>query len=97
MKKRVPIELVQTTKSGEYLHVRTKYVFDDEGNLRRVISYSRDLTELYQLRQKVEEMDNQLKTYKKELRETYEHEGLIFKSLAMQKIVDTIKKSICSG
>ncbi|MGA5714369.1 sigma-54 interaction domain-containing protein [Bacillus bombysepticus] len=92
IEKKRPIELVQTTKSGEYLHVRTRPVFDDEGNLRRVISYSRDLTELYQLRQKVEEMDNQLKTYKKELRETYEHEGFIFKSLAMQKIVDTIKK-----
>lgn len=92
IEKKRPIELVQTTKSGEYLHVRTRPVFDDEGNLRRVISYSWDLTELYQLRQKVEEMDNQLKTYKKELRETYEHEGLIFKSLAMQKIVDTIKK-----
>ncbi|MYW27282.1 AAA domain-containing protein [Bacillus thuringiensis] len=92
IEKKRPIELVQTTKSGEYLHVRTRPVFDDEGNLRRVISYSRNLTELYQLRQKVEEMDNQLKTYKKELRETYEHEGLIFKSLAMQKIVDTIKK-----
>lgn len=92
IEKKRPIELVQTTKSGEYLHVRTRPVFDDEGNLRRVISYSRDLTELYQLRQRVEEMDNQLKTYKKELRETYEHEGLIFKSLAMQKIVDTIKK-----
>ncbi|MGH0611048.1 sigma-54 interaction domain-containing protein [Bacillus cereus] len=92
IEKKRPIELVQTTKSGEYLHVRTRPVFDDEGNLRRLISYSRDLTELYQLRQKVEEMDNQLKTYKKELRETYEHEGLIFKSLAMQKIVDTIKK-----
>ncbi|PEV29045.1 RNA polymerase subunit sigma-54 [Bacillus cereus] len=92
IEKKRSIELVQTTKSGEYLHVRTRPVFDDEGNLRRVISYSRDLTELYQLRQKVEEMDNQLKTYKKELRETYEHEGLIFKSLAMQKIVDTIKK-----
>ncbi|HDR7799285.1 sigma 54-interacting transcriptional regulator [Bacillus tropicus] len=92
IEKKRPIELVQTTKSGEYLHVRTRPVFDDEGNLRRVISYSRDLTELYQLRQKVEEMDNQLKTYKKELRETYEHEGLIFKSIAMQKIVETIKK-----
>ncbi|MES5896067.1 MULTISPECIES: sigma 54-interacting transcriptional regulator [Bacillus cereus group] len=92
IEKKRPVELVQTTKSGEYLHVRTRPVFDDEGNLRRVISYSRDLTELYQLRQKVEEMDNQLKTYKKELRETYEHEGLIFKSSAMQKIVETIKK-----
>ncbi|EEL89825.1 RNA polymerase subunit sigma-54 [Bacillus cereus] len=92
IEKKRPVELVQTTKSGEYLHVRTRPVFDDEGNLRRVISYSRDLTELYQLRQKVEEMDNQLKTYKKELRETYEHEGLIFKSIAMQKIVETIKK-----
>ncbi|OOR06701.1 RNA polymerase subunit sigma-54 [Bacillus mycoides] len=92
IEKKRPVELVQTTKSGEYLHVRTRPVFDDEGNLRRVISYSRDLTELYQLRQKVEEMDNQLKTYKKELRETYEHEGLIFKSIAMQKIIETIKK-----
>ena len=42
-----------------------KTCFDEEGNLRRVISYSRDLTELYQLRQKVEEMDNQLKHIKK--------------------------------
>lgn len=92
IEKKRPVELVQTTKSGEYLHVRTRPVFDDEGNLRRVISYSRDLTELYQLRQKVEVMDNQLKTYKKELRETYEHEGLIFKSIAMQKIIETIKK-----
>ncbi|MED1054922.1 sigma-54 interaction domain-containing protein [Bacillus mycoides] len=92
IEKKRPVELVQTTKSGEYLHVRTRPVFDDEGNLRRVISYSRDLTELYQLRQKVEEMDNQLKTYKKELRETYEHEGFIFKSIAMQKIIETIKK-----
>ncbi|MED1568410.1 sigma-54 interaction domain-containing protein [Bacillus paramycoides] len=92
IEKKRPVELVQTTKSGEYLHVRTRPVFDEQGNLRRVISYSRDLTELYQLRKKVEEMDNQLKTYKKELRETYEHEGLIFKSIAMQKIVETIKK-----
>ncbi|MGN4426696.1 sigma-54 interaction domain-containing protein [Bacillus cereus group sp. MYBK30-1] len=92
IEKKRPVELVQTTKSGEYLHVRTRPVFDEQGDLRRVISYSRDLTELYQLRKKVEEMDNQLKTYKKELRETYEHEGLIFKSIAMQKIVETIKK-----
>ena len=42
-----------------------KTCFDEEGNLRRVISYSRDLTELYQLRQKVEEMDNQLKHIKR--------------------------------
>lgn len=92
IEKQEPIELVQITKSGEYLHVRTRPVFDEQGNLRRVISYSRDLTELYQLRKKVEEMENQLKTYKRELRETYEHEGLIFKSTAMQKIVATIKK-----
>lgn len=92
IEKKQPIELVQITKSGEYLHVRTRPVFDEKGNLRRVISYSRDLTELYQLRQKVEEMEHQLKTYKRELRETYEHEGLIFKSAAMQKIIRTIKK-----
>lgn len=92
IEKKKPIELVQTTKSGGYLHVRTRPVFDEQGNLRRVISYSRDLTELYQLRKKIEEMDDQLKTYKKELRETYEHEGLILKSVAMQTIVETIKK-----
>ena len=36
-------------------------------------------------------MDNQLK-HIKELRETYEHEGLIFKVSLCKKIIETIKK-----
>jgi PAS domain S-box-containing protein len=92
IEKKKPIELVQWTKSGRYLHVRTRAVFNEQGELKRVISYSRDLTELYDLRQKVEKMSDQLKSYKKELQETFVYEGLIFKSPVMKKLFSTIEK-----
>lgn len=92
IEKKRPIELVQRTKSGRYLHVRTRPVLNEQGELKRVISYSRDLTELYDLRQKVEKMSDQLKIYKKELQESFECEGLIFKSSVMKKLFTTLEK-----
>jgi len=92
IEKKAPIELVQTTKSGRYLHVRTRPVMDETGELKRVISYSKDLTELYDLREKVEKISEQLNNYKRELQETVEHEGFIYKSSVMKNIFSTIEK-----
>ncbi|WP_044747202.1 sigma-54 interaction domain-containing protein [Bacillus alveayuensis] len=92
IEKKKPVELVQRTKSGRYLHVRARPVLNEFGELKRVISYSRDLTELYELRQKVEEISDQLKSYKKELQETFVYEGLIFKSKVMKKLFVTLEK-----
>ncbi|KRF57371.1 MULTISPECIES: sigma-54 interaction domain-containing protein [Priestia] len=86
------IELVQKTNSGRYLHVRTRPVFTNEGHLKSVISYSRDLTDLMELKRKVEEMEEQLENYKKELNESVDLEGIVTKSEAMKKVFSTIQR-----
>lgn len=87
-----PVELLQRTKSGRYLHVRTRPVFDKEGNLIRVISYSRDLTELMQLKKKIEEMEEQLESYQNEIDEPFELEGFVSKSNSMKSVMTLIHK-----
>ncbi|WP_028401768.1 sigma-54 interaction domain-containing protein [Ectobacillus panaciterrae] len=87
-----PIELFQKTGSGRYLHVRARPVFNEEGQLKNVISYSRDLTEIMQLRKKVEDMEEQLETYKKELYEPFEIDGFICKSEHMKRVLSTVQK-----
>ncbi|QFY74689.1 RNA polymerase subunit sigma-54 [Priestia megaterium] len=86
------IELVQKTNSGRYLHVRTRPVFTNDGQLKSVISYSRDLTDLMELKRKVEEMEEQLENYKKELNESVDLEGIVTKSEAMKKVFSTIQR-----
>jgi PAS domain S-box-containing protein len=87
-----PVELLQHTKYGRYLHVQARPVFDIEGNLKRVISYSRDLTELNRLSQKINEIEKELQVYKKEAREPVPIEGFITKSESMQNILTFVQK-----
>ncbi|WP_100401993.1 sigma-54 interaction domain-containing protein [Bacillus sp. FJAT-42315] len=92
IEKKQPIELFQMSNSGRYYHVRTRPVFNLDGSLKSVISYSRDLTEIIQLRNKIEEMEDQLATYKKDLNEPLEVEGLISKSEQMGKVMMLARK-----
>ncbi|WP_100332159.1 sigma-54 interaction domain-containing protein [Bacillus xiapuensis] len=87
-----PMELFQVTNNGRYFHVRTKPVFNPDGSLKSVISYSRDLTEIMQLRNKLEELEGQLATYKKEVNEPHELDGLISKSKQMGKVMTLVRK-----
>lgn len=87
-----PVELIQKTKYGRYLHVRTRPVFDKEGYLIRVISYSRDITELTELKKKVEEMEEQLESYKKIIEEPFELNGFVSRSSSMRTILGLIQK-----
>ncbi len=86
------IELLQHTKYGRYLHVQARPVFDSEGNLKRVISYSRDLTELKRLSQKIDEIEKELQVYKKGAKEPLPIEGFITKSTSMQNILTLVQK-----
>ncbi|OZI13002.1 RNA polymerase subunit sigma-54 [Bacillaceae bacterium SAS-127] len=92
IEKKQPIELFQMSNSGRYYHVRTRPVFNLDGSLKSIISYSRDLTEIIQLRNKIEEMEDQLATYKKDLNEPLEVEGLISKSEQMGKVMMLARK-----
>ncbi|WP_374193940.1 sigma-54 interaction domain-containing protein [Alkalihalobacillus sp. BA299] len=87
-----PIELLQQTRFGRYLHVRTRPIFDKNGKLTRVVSYSRDLTELTNLKQKIEEMEGQLADYKRELENPLVLEGMVSKSEQMSKLLQLVKR-----
>lgn len=89
---KIPIELLQRTKSGRYLHVRARPIFDKEGSLIRVISYSRDLTELIQLKKKLEEMESQIEDYQNEIVEPLELDGFVSKSYSMKSVLTLIQK-----
>ncbi|AZU62553.1 sigma-54 interaction domain-containing protein [Neobacillus mesonae] len=92
IEKKVPIELLQKTRYGRYLHVRARPLFNNKGNLTKVVCYSRDLTELINLRKKLEEIEEQLETYHNELNEPVEFHGVISKSSEMQKVLKIVKK-----
>lgn len=87
-----PIELFQKTKSGRYLHVRARPLFNEKGSLIKVVAYSRDLTELISLKKKIEEMEDELESYKKDLHKPIELEGLISKSSSMNRVLTTVQK-----
>ncbi|MEC0666576.1 sigma-54 interaction domain-containing protein [Priestia flexa] len=86
------LELVQKTSSGRYLHVRTRPVFDESKQLKSVISYSRDLTDLMQLKNKVEQMEEQLESYQKEMSDSVELEGIVTNSKAMKKVFAIVQR-----
>ncbi len=92
IKSKKPMELFQKTNTGRYLHVRTHPVFDSAGNFFRIVSFSRDLTELMILQEKIKDMEGKLENYRRELNSTIELEGIISKSDSMKKVLSLVKK-----
>lgn len=87
-----PIEILQETGFGRFLHVQARPIMDKSGYLKRVISYSRDLTELSQLKRKIEEMEDKIEIFKKELQEPLYVDGFITKSQSLKKVMALIQK-----
>lgn len=87
-----PIELFQKARDGRYLHVRARPLFDKQGNLFRVVSFSRDLTEMMSLRKRIEEMEGKLESYKREFSNSFEVEGIVSKSESMKQVCSLVQK-----
>lgn len=92
METKAPVELFQKTNTGRYLHVRSYPLFDKENNLFRIVCFSRDLTELLDLKKKIETMEEQLENYKKENYHTIELDGIVSKSDSMKQILNLVQK-----
>jgi len=92
MENKKPVELLQKTNTGRYLHVRAYPLFDQNGELFRIVSFSKDLTELMSLRKKIEQIEGTLETFKKELDYHHELEGIVSKSESMNKVLTLVKK-----
>lgn len=58
---------VQTTKNGHKIIVTGNPVFDEQGKIIRVVTNSRDITELSNLRQRLEETEKLMDSYRSEI------------------------------
>jgi len=87
-----PVELFQKTNKGQYLHVRAFPLFDKENKLYRIVSFSRDVTELLELKKKIETIEEELENFKKENINPIELNGVIAKSDRMKQVVNLVHK-----
>lgn len=58
-----PISLRQVTKSGRHIMVTGRPVFDEKGEIKKIIVNARDITEIYDLETKLEEAKTAEKQY----------------------------------
>ncbi len=61
------VTLIQTTRAGRRLMVTGIPMFDDSGNLIRIISISKDITEIENLKKQLSETEEMLDWYRKEI------------------------------
>jgi len=91
-----PVTLIQSTSTGRRLHVTANPVFDEEGNLIRVVSNSLDITEVLTLKQQVEEMEKVIQKYNGQLKQLRQDPGqkwpLVAKSKAMVKAMEILER-----
>ncbi|MBO8162126.1 MAG: sigma 54-interacting transcriptional regulator [Brevibacillus sp.] len=88
--------IIQETKIGKKVLVTATPVFDEVGQIKYVISYSHDVTELIHLRQYVTEMEKEMKKVRNELHDLRFHkhmdDGVIASSLSMKKVTSFAKR-----
>ncbi|MDQ0243581.1 transcriptional regulator with PAS, ATPase and Fis domain [Bacillus fengqiuensis] len=85
--------LVQTTKHGKKVLVTGIPVKDSEGEIRRIISYSHDVTELMEVKKYLDAMEDEMQRVKTELEllrnKNLLTEGLVSNSEKMQHVLNT--------
>ncbi|GAW93032.1 sigma 54-interacting transcriptional regulator [Calderihabitans maritimus] len=90
------ITIAQKTKSGKQLIVTANPVFDETGNIVRVVVNSRDITELTNLRQKLQETEQLAETYRNQIMQLTQEKAsqveIIAESPQMKQILDMVHK-----
>jgi PAS domain S-box-containing protein len=89
METKAPATTTLTTITGRTLLVSATPIFDDNGNIYRVITNVRDISELNMLKQKQEQMEGLKKHFEFQVKQikTKESGELVFKNKEMEKIV----------
>ncbi|CEH28873.1 sigma-54 interaction domain-containing protein [Aneurinibacillus migulanus] len=91
---RKQINLVQQTQNGRRLLVTATPVFTQDGRLIRVVSNSRDITELLNLREQLDQLQERVETYEETLQLREEQSGmkLTVRSPMMLQVLSKIEK-----
>ncbi len=87
------VSIIQKTSTGKSLLATGKPVYDDDGNIFRVVTSVRDITELYSLQQRLEDSRKITEQYMKELssmrlKTVRNIEGMIIGSEEMSRIAE---------
>ncbi|WP_134698765.1 sigma-54-dependent Fis family transcriptional regulator [Ammoniphilus sp. YIM 78166] len=90
LKEQRPVTVVQTTKSGRRLIVNGYPIYNETGNLVKVINISKDITEEDKLSKQLEESKRLVRQYEEELSRVRQEgkEQIVVKSKAMEEIYD---------
>jgi len=93
MEGRKNITITQTIKkTNKQVLVTGNPIFDEDGDLFRIVTNVRDVTELYNLQNKLQKSKEQTLLYETELRhlrsQQVEDTGIIYRSLCMSKIIE---------
>lgn len=96
LKEKKRITSVQTTKSNQKIIVTCNPVFDENGEITRIVTNSRDITELNDLRQRLQETEKLMDIYRTEIaklrKEQLETSNVIGTSQTMKNILDVAEK-----
>lgn len=91
-RKKRPVQILQQTKTGKVIMTKGYPVFDDDGEIVRVISYAQDQTEISELQEQYLLLERKLKNYQSEVEELRRKEGILYKSKEMEHIYHTIRR-----
>lgn len=87
---------IQHTITGKVLMVTASPVLDEEGKVVKIVSNSRDITELNELRQKLDQSERLNRQYQSEIKRLKNKENLlediVYSSRDMQKNIDLAEK-----
>ena len=90
------VTMQQETKVGRRIVVTATPVFDRAGRIKRIVSFSRDITEMAELQEQYSQMETKMEQYTEEINQLRQRaaleDGVIGNSSQMRKIMDTIHR-----
>lgn len=96
LEEKKPVSLTQKTKSGKTLLVHATPFFDNERNIKRVVSISKDITGEEKLKMELENTISIVQKYEKELSslriDNLKSSEFLYRSKAMAKLIETVNK-----
>ncbi|WP_019120371.1 sigma-54 interaction domain-containing protein [Brevibacillus massiliensis] len=94
LKSRERETLVQQTRTGRTVVVSAFPIFDEQGQLLGTLSFSRDITELEQLKKRNDQVAKTILMYQKEIAELKSKnvQGLYLSNGKMKKVLDLVAK-----
>lgn len=83
---------IQETRTGKKIIVTAYPVFDNDGELVRIISFSRDITELVNLKKRNEQVAKTLHLYKREVEKMSKSSFFYSENTKMESVMNIISK-----